>query len=236
MLDGSVEIFVQYGSNCIFYYNFQDPTAKFPQDIQMVSGFLDAAQLFFNELKFAPDSRLFRILRGNTELRMVTATADNPMQATLLLRGLSDLDDQAYHELDELVTSIMDRFTQVYMAEITNMMETGRFLFKGIEAYIQEETIKMCLHIYSSYLLKILGLAINRKVAVKDAMKLISAISQIYRDFASDFQEILFNLIQIRTEIEKLKNRIGIQKILKKVNKDNAHIWKLFLVPIISPN
>lgn len=230
MLSGSVELFIHYKSVCIFYLNFQNPEAKPVKDTQLISGFLDANSMYFNELGLGFPSSLFRILRGNTEFRMLEG---DPIQATLLLKDLQGLDDKAYYELDELTRAIINRFQQVYLNEIEEFVARGTYRFKGIDHYIQDETEKMKEHIFSSYLMQILGLAINKNVIRNRALELLPTFNRIYEKSALDKNEIHTFNMSVKTEIEQQATRITLINIIKSVNKENAHIWALFQVPTI---
>jgi hypothetical protein len=230
MLSGSVELFIHYKSVCIFYLNFQNPGEKPVKDVQLISGFLDANSMYFNELGLGKHSNLFRILRGNTEFRMLEG---DPIQATLLLKDLQGLDEKAYYELDELTRAIINRFQQEYLSEIEEFITRGTYRFKGIDHYIEDETEKMKEHIFSSYLMQILGLAINKNVIRNRALELIPNFNRIYENIVLDKNEVHNFNMNVKNEIEQSATRITLINIIKSVNKQYTHIWALFQVPII---
>jgi hypothetical protein len=156
-----------------------------------------------------------------------------PISATLLITDLDKLDEKAYYELDELTRSIIHRFESEYIQEIEELISSGKFHFKGIETFILDEIEKMQAHIYSSYLMQILGMCINRRVQTKKAEELIMQFNLFYADEQSTNQKIMQYIDDVRSSIETLLIHPTIRIIVKKVNKDFAQIWKLFQVPLI---
>ncbi|UYP43779.1 hypothetical protein NEF87_000064 [Candidatus Lokiarchaeum ossiferum] len=231
MLNGSLEIFIHYESMSIYYYNFNNPNQQSSVDIQLVSGFLAASSLFFNELGIGGQDRTFRILRGDTELRM---SLGNKIHATLLIRGLEDLDLKAYYELDVMTRAIINRFENVYMQEIEDFILRGRFNFDGIDKFIKDEVLKMKAHMFSSYLMHILGIAINRNVKKSEAKELLISLNSIYADLPLNYDKIRKHHDVIWNQIRDYqKEHITFKNIIKKVNKESANIWKLFRIPLI---
>lgn len=235
MLNGSVELFIQYQSNCIFYMNLMTPDATPPMDIQMISGFLSAGELFFTDLGLAEIAPLFRILRGNHELRMWLGS---DLHGTLLLSNLSNLDFVAYHELDELLKSILNLFQEKYLNHIEDLLSTGHFKFPGLRDFILEEVNRMKMHMYTSYLQQILGNAINRNVFSKKSQEFLMSINEVYSENMSDLAKVRKHTDMIRKElVEYLKDHVSLWKIITKINKDYYQIWDLFKVPMIQlPN
>lgn len=231
MLEGSIEIFIHYESVCIFYYNLSKPKAKPTLDKQLISGFLSANSLFFDELGIGGNANLFRIIRGDSELRMALG---KKIHATLLLNNLNHLDLKAYYELDLLTRSIIDRFEEKYIEEIEAFIMTGEFRFEGIEVFIRHEVDKMKAHMYSAYLMEILGKAINRNVKKKEAKELLIALNHVFADYSIDYVEVRMHLEIIWHTIANYQRiHPTFSHIIKKVNNESKHVWKLFRVPVI---
>lgn len=231
MLEGSIELFIHYESMSIFYYNLNEPERQPSIDIQLISGFLAASSLFFDELGIGGQARTFRILRGDAELRM---SLGNKIHGTLLLNGLSHLDLKAYYELDVLVRAIISRFEAVYIQEIEDFILMGKFQFEGIDEFIRDEVHKMKAHMFTSYLMQILGIAINRNVKRKEAQELLISMNSIYTDLNNNYEKIRQHHDMIWTTINNYQTEhITFKSIIKKVNKESADIWTLFQVPLI---
>ncbi|MHA1584014.1 MAG: hypothetical protein ACTSWL_02075 [Promethearchaeota archaeon] len=231
MLAGSIEIFIQYKSICIFYYNLTDPEKQSKVDKQLVSGFLDANSLFFDELDIGKEDNLFRILRGNAELRMLIG---KKIHATLLLKNLGFLDLKAYYELDVLTRSIILEFETKYMKELNEFSINCAYNFEGIDHFIQEEVLKMKYHMFCSYLMNILAISIHRNVKREESKELLIALNHAFQKFPPDYKEINMHMEIVRSTIHNY-SRIHptINSIIDKVNKENERIWMLFRIPII---
>ncbi len=231
MLNGSIEIFIHYESVCIFYYNLAKPEAKPSMDKQLISGFLSANSLFFDELGIGGNANLFRIIRGNAELRMALGKR---IHATLLLNDLTHLDLKAYYELDVLTRSIIDRFELEYIDEIRAFILNGEFQFQGIEKFIRSEVEKMKAHMYCSYLMDILGNAINRNVKKEEAKELLIALNHTFAQYPIDYNEVRMHLeIVWHTIANYQRFHPTFAFIIKKANEESRHVWSLFQVPVI---
>ena len=231
MLDGSIEIFLSYNSVCIFYYNLSNPAAKPSLDKQLISGFLSANNLFFNEMGIGKDSNLFRIIRGDAELRMALG---NKIHATLILARIHELDLKAYYELDLLTRSIITEFEEKYMDEIEAFILTGEFKFSGIKEFISNEIKKMKAHMYTAYLMSILARSINKNVRKEEAKELLIALNHAFSNYPLDYDDIQMHLeIVWHCVVNYQRRHPTIAGIIKKVNKHSKDIWRLFRVPII---
>ncbi|MCF2140629.1 MAG: hypothetical protein K9W44_11300 [Candidatus Lokiarchaeota archaeon] len=230
MLNGEIEIFIHYDSFTFFYINLSAPEEEPTIDIQLMSGFLSASNLFFDELGLSSDN-LFRVLRGNCEIRMCLG---EHVHGTLLLKNLTNLDLKTYYELDVLTRSIIHEFETHYLQEIRLFMDTGRYEFQGIKEFIMKEVQKMKAHMYSSYLIQILASAINQNVKKKQSRDLLISINRMFSDLPLNYQEIQDNLDSIRQKIIEFKEKhITFAKIIEKINNESNQIWDLFQVPII---
>ncbi len=231
MVEGTIELYIHFNSMCIFYYNLNSPKSRPEIDIQLISGFLSASSLFFNELGIGGQDRTFRILRGKAELRM---SMGNQIHGTLLLSNLPDLDLKAYYELDVLTRAIIDRFEKKYINEIEEFITRGKFKFEGIEIFIEDEIRKMKSHMKSSYLMNICGIAINRNVKKEEAKKILISLNSIYSDLPLNYERIQKHHKNVYNQIKKYqKEHTSFNKIIGKVNKDSKKIWELFNVKII---
>src|SRR6056297_2970616 len=190
LIRGDLALYIQHQASTIFYYNLNEPKKKPKIDIQLISGFLNATSLFFDNLGFPSDSNLFQIIRGSTELRMHLG---NDIHGTLILQGLPNLNEKAYMELDELLKSVIRQFEREYIDEIEAFITEGRHEFKGMDAFIKNQCQKMRAHIYSSYLMRILGLAINYNVKRKQAQQFLIDINHLFQtnlDFFTIYTEL----------------------------------------------
>ncbi|MHA1744896.1 MAG: hypothetical protein ACTSWW_02785 [Promethearchaeota archaeon] len=232
MLDGSIELYIHFESVNIFYINLSNPKNTQPEiDSQLISGFLSANSLFFDEMQLGNDAKLLRILRGNAEIRMWIG---NRIHATLILKNLEYLDLKAYYELDVLTKSIIHQFEANYIQEIEEFILKGHFTFKGLEAFIENEVLKMKSHMNSAYIMHILGLNINKNVKRKESTKLLISLNSQYAHSTIDYSSVQKHLGKICSTIKKYgKTHPTIEKNIKKVNQEHSHIWKLFQVPLI---
>jgi hypothetical protein len=231
LLDGSIEIFIQYQASTIYYINLNEQGKKPLLDVQLVSGFLDASSLFFTELGLGKESNLFRVLRGDSEMRMLLG---DRIHGTLLLRGLTDLDRIAYMQLDEMLASIIQQFEDKYMNEIEEFILHGKFKFDGIQEFVLNAVQKIKAHMYSSYLMKILGTAINRNVKKKPCLRLLIQINYLFAYLNLDFFTIyadLDSMWQILQDFQK--KHITFARIIRSVNKNTIKTWELFKIPLI---
>ena len=80
-----------------------------------------------------------RIIRGNAELRL---HQKNHMGASLVLKNIQNLDDNAYRLLSELVLTIMNEFETKYMKEIEEFMDTGGYTFERMKDFIIDKSTK----------------------------------------------------------------------------------------------
>jgi hypothetical protein len=228
LLEGSIEIFIHYESVCIFYYNFANPMKVPAVDIQLISGFLTANSLFFEEMRIGGDSRHFVIQRGDAELRMWVG---NQVHATLILTNLEGLDLKAYYELDVLTNNIIQHFESEYLAEIEKFVFTGSYTFEGIDLFIEKEVSWMRAHMYSSYLMKILGEAINYNVRKAEAMELLIALNRAFNDSKHTYEDMLVHCDIVRSTINNYQNvHPSIAAIVQRVNRDDGQIWRLFKI------
>jgi hypothetical protein len=233
MLSGSIQLFIHYESMNIFYINLQNPKNDFPVDVQLVSGYLAASTLFFNELGLGNNDPLFRIVRGQDELRMWLG---NQVHGTMLLRNLPTLTESTYAELDELLKSIVNRFEHEYLGEIQTFMTTGRAKFGGIEGYIRDEVEKMKAHMYSSYLMQIIGVAINRNIYRARCQELLASFNPMYSNSETTTQVMYEHNHTIRGELNTYQNaHVTMARIIDMINTKFKQIWILFQIPMISP-
>lgn len=231
MLDGSIELFIHYESVCIFYYNLSYPQAKPALDKQLISGFLSANALFFDELGIGGEAKHFQIMRGDSELRMAIG---DKIHATLLMNNLRYLDLKAYYELDVLTRSIIERFEEKYIDEIEAFILTGEFTFEGIGEFIKTEIEKMKAHMYSAYLMDVLGRSINRNVKKEESKELLIALNHIFSEYPLDYAEVRMHLEIIWHTISNYQRQHPtISRIIRKVNEDSKYVWTLFRVPMI---
>ena len=230
MLDGKIELFIHYQSICIFYMNLQEQFEESRMDVQLIAGFLTSSTLFFDEMSVGENDPLYRILRGNSEIRM--RIGDN-IHGTLLLRDLY-FDEKTYYELDALLKSIIARFESKYIKEIDTFATYGSLEFKGISDFIKDEVEKMKAHIYSSYLLQILGIAFNRKLFRKRTKDLMASIHIAYSVDSSSNDKMRVHNDRIRSEIDKYQiSHITLARVVKQVNNEFKNIWRVFRVPLI---
>ena len=229
MLNGSIELFIHYESACIYYINLQSPESLPPIDTQLVSGFLAAGILFFGELGLGQNAPLFRILRGTHELRMWIGSR---IHGTVLLKDLTHLDTKAYHEIDELLKSIILHFEQTYIEEIEAFIMEGRFKFKGLREFIQAEVEHMKAHMYAGYLIQILATALNRKLFQKRNQQLLISFNAAER---TD-QNLRIHNDAVWKEIDEYQqSHITLAKTIDRINKEFNQIWYFFGVPLIKP-
>jgi hypothetical protein len=233
MLNGSVELFIHYESLCIFYYNLQQPGEPFPMDVQLVAGWMAAANLFYESIGLGGEAPLFRIIRGDDELRMWLG---NETHGTLLLRGLGDLSEQTYHELDELLKGIILRFERVYAQEIQDYLERNATSFPGIEEHIRDEVEKMKTHMYASYLMQILGTAINRNVFRRRAEELLASFNPLHGNPTTTLTQLTAHNHLIWSELDEYqREHITMARLISRINRDSKQIWTLFGIPLIYP-
>ena len=231
MIEGHLEIFIQHQASTIFYYNLHDPENKPKVDTQLISGFLNATSLFFENLGYPSKSNIFRILRGKTELRMYLG---DQIHGTLVLQDLTHLNEKAYKQLDELLKSIIHQFEKKYMEEIQQFISNGKMEFEGIDTFITTQVQKIRAHMYSSYLMRILGLAINYNVERKSAQTHLININNIFQS-ELDFYSIYHELNMIREQIQEYqRGHVTFEKIIKRVNRESRQVWDLFTIPLIS--
>lgn len=230
MLNGEIEIFIHYDSLTFFYMNLQEP-GKLPEiDVQLISGFLAASTLFFDELNISSDN-LFRVLRGDSEIRMCLGER---VHGTLLLKNLTHLDLKTYYELDVLTRSVIHEFETRYIEEIKQYITTGRYTFQGIDEFIAGEIQKMKAHMYSSYLIQILASAINRNVKKRQSKELLISLNQAFSVYPLNYNAIHQHQNEVRSKIiEFQKEHVTFNQIIDKINRDNIQIWNLFMVPKI---
>ncbi|MCK5347583.1 MAG: hypothetical protein KAR20_29440, partial [Candidatus Heimdallarchaeota archaeon] len=232
VLDGSVELYIHYEGVNIFSINLSDPKNVQPEiDAQLISGFLMANSLFFDEMLLGNNAKLLRILRGDSEIRMWIG---DTIHATLILKGLPYLDLKAYYELDVLTKSIIHQFETHYLEEIETFILKGHFTFDGIEAFIENEVIKMKSHMNSAYIMHILGLNINSNVKRKESTDLLISLNSQYAHSSIDYQEIQKYHGKVCSTLQNYaESHPTIIKNIKKVNQEHTQIWKLFQVPLI---
>ena len=232
MLDGSVELYIHFESVNIYYHNVSYPKNTQPEiDSQLISGFLSANALFFDEMQLGNNAKLLRILRGDAEIRMWLG---DRIHATLVLKGLEYLDLKAYYELDVLTKAIIHQFETHYLDEIEEFILTGHFTFAGIEAFIENEVLKMKSHMDSAYIMQILGLNINRNVKRKPCTELLIGLNSQYAKSPINYQDIHKHHKKICSTVKKYgQTHPTIKKNIEKVNIEHSQIWKLFQVSLI---
>ncbi len=230
----SIEIFVRYKVSSLFYYNITFPEAKSKINLDLVSGFLEANALFFGEIGMGESNSLIRLIRGNNEIRMLLGER---VHGVLLLRNLFNLDEKVYFELDNFLKNLTVRFELEYKNDITDLIERGRFKFKGIDDFILEEINKIQTHLFSSYLIQILNLGIQKRVKVHKLLEMILELDEIY-SFPILDKDIYENIKSLNYIIKgKLqflqKKHSTIENIIQKINIDNKEIARIFKIPMI---
>ncbi len=200
---------------------------KIPElDIQLISGFLTANSLFFEEMKIGGESRHFVIQRGAAELRMWMG---GKIHATLILTNLEGLDLKAYYELDVLTNNLIQKFESEYIDEIEKFVLTGSYTFEGVAKFIEAEVQWMRAHMYSAYLMKILGQAINYNVRKEEAMELLIALNRAFNDGTNTYEDMLIHCDIVWSTLSNYQDQHpSIAAIVQRANRDDTQIWRLF--------
>ena len=202
-------------------------------DEQLVGGFGAAITSFASQLienRSVPDLLDVHARFGNQDLTYRVITGEG-LHALVIIKQ-KQLSDEASLELDELAKSLVKYVKKNY--DLNDILGN-----KELDDYLEKEIKLRSEHMYSAYLVNILGMAANYYGVKEERSKeLIREVNRIYEE-TNNIDEIRKRNDEIASEICQMASEPKsktFKGIIKYVNEHHADIWDLFNVPLIKKN
>ncbi len=222
-------LFQKDTGNLIYEMELGDPNPETNFNGQLIAPLLSAIQFKLDELNFGMESEDSDFRRG-ADLCIVYPGA--VLHAALILRSIGKLNRVAHQELHELTRAVIGRIECDRQTDLHLFFETGKVL-SGLSDIIQEETRKMCQHMFTSYLLEILGQASNDKRFKKfRADEMICGLVGNSDDADSAALEKRNGLVKAQL-LELMHQYTSFKHYIRKTNALAPQVWNLFQVPIV---
>jgi hypothetical protein len=223
----------------------------------MFAGFANAQLDFYesiglNRPSFYRDSAIIKVDKNksvNMERRLYQGKKINGI---LFLDDLTYLDKKGYKEIDELIKIIVDNVDLEYEAQLIEFGSSGKFNFERIDKendpnlerlidsscfdeldfFVNNQIALLKEQMFSNYLQVILAEAINSNVKRENCLGFLQEFKKMY-DWVEPKQINAYNNT-IKDELSLYYDiHTTIKTIVKKHNKKNESIWKLYEVPLI---